>query len=59
MIQGWVVALQDMRVGDSCEVVIPYSMAYGSQDLGTIKPYSMLKFGIKLVDIPFYEIKEN
>lgn len=59
VIQGWVVALQDMRVGDSCEVVIPYSMAYGSQDLGTIKPYSMLKFGIKLVDIPFYEIKEN
>lgn len=60
VIQGWVVALQDMRVGDSCEVIIPYNLAYGSQGTGgIIKPYSMLKFNIKLVDIPFYEIKEN
>lgn len=59
IIQGWVVALEDMRVGDSCEVIIPYTMAYGSQDAGIIKPYSTLKFHIKLVDIPFYEIKED
>lgn len=58
VIQGWVVALEDMRVGDSCEVVIPYGLGYGSQGLGVIKPYSVLKFGIKLVDIPFYEIKQ-
>ena len=59
VIQGWIVALENMRVGDSCEVVMPYSMAYESQDLGTIKPYSALRFHIKLVDIPFYETKEN
>lgn len=59
VIQGWAVALEDMRVGDSCEVVIPYSMAYGAQESGVIKPYSALKFNIKLVDIPFYEIKGN
>lgn len=59
VIQGWVVALADMRVGDSCEVVVPYNMAYGAQETGgVIKPYSMLKFNIKLVDIPFYEIKK-
>ena len=59
MIQGWTVALEDMRVGDSCEVVIPYTMAYGAQSSGLIKPYSALKFHIKLVDIPFYQIKED
>lgn len=59
VIQGWIVALEDMRVGDSCEVVIPYTMAYGAQSSGIIKPYSALRFHIKLVDIPFYEIKED
>ena len=56
VIQGWTVALEDMRVGDSCEVIVPYSLGYGAQETGgVIKPYSMLKFNIKLVDIPFYE----
>lgn len=59
VIQGWTVALEDMRVGDSCEVIIPYSLAYGAQNSGLIKPYSALKFHIKLVDIPFYQIKED
>ena len=59
VIQGWIVALEDMRVGDSCEVVIPHSMAYGAQESGNIKPFSALRFHIKLVDIPFYEIKED
>ena len=58
VIQGWTVALENMRVGDSCEVVIPYTMAYGAQSSGLIKPYSALKFHIKLVDIPFYQIKD-
>ena len=59
VIQGWTVALEDMRVGDSCEVVIPHTMGYGVQESGIIKPYSALKFNIKLVDIPFYEKKES
>lgn len=60
VIQGWIVALEDMRVGDSCEIVVPYSMGYGAQETGgVIKPFSMLKFTMKLVDIPFYEIKEK
>lgn len=59
VIQGWIVALEDMRVGDSCEVVIPHSMAYGAQESGIIKPYSALRFHIKLVDIPFYETEKK
>ena len=59
VIQGWTVALEDMRVGDSCEVVIPHSMAYGAQESGIIKPYSALRFHIKLVDIPFYETEKK
>lgn len=57
VIRGWVIALEDMRVGDSCEVLIPYQQAYGAANSGVIKPYSALNFGIKLVGIPYYEAK--
>ncbi|MBD5254913.1 MAG: hypothetical protein HDS53_02365 [Barnesiella sp.] len=53
---GWKVALTDMHVGDTCEVVLPYTMGYGAAGNTSISPYSSLKFGIKLVDIPAYEI---
>lgn len=58
-IEGWSIALQQMRVGDTCEVIIPYSLGYGatmSRD-GVILPYSALRFNLKLVDIPYYEIQ--
>ena len=58
VIQGWAIALMDMRVGDSCEIVIPYQQGYGPQVQPAIPPYSTLKFNMKLVDIPFYEIKQ-
>lgn len=53
---GWQIALADMHVGDTAEVVLPYTMGYGSAGNSSIPPYSALKFGIKLVDIPAYEI---
>lgn len=56
LVNGWKVALTDMRVGDTCEVVMPYTMGYGAQGTTGINPYTTLKFGIKLVDIPAYEI---
>ena len=57
VINGWTIALTDMHVGDSCEVLIPYQYAYGETGgYNLIKPYSALKFRIKLVDIPGYEI---
>ncbi|MDE6490406.1 MAG: FKBP-type peptidyl-prolyl cis-trans isomerase, partial [Muribaculaceae bacterium] len=34
VISGWQIVLQDMRVGDTCEVVIPYSLAYGTSQSG-------------------------
>lgn len=55
VISGWSIALMNMRVGDSCEVVIPYEQAYQNIGSGSILPYSNLKFNIKLVDIPGYE----
>lgn len=57
VIPGWTIALAEMHVGDSCEVVIPYTQGYGSTSTSIIPPYSCLKFGIKLVDIPYYELK--
>ncbi len=56
VVTGWRVALTDMRVGDTCEIILPYTMGYGTTGQSTISPYSSLKFGIKLVDIPSYEI---
>ncbi|MCC8071754.1 MAG: FKBP-type peptidyl-prolyl cis-trans isomerase [Bacteroidales bacterium] len=58
-INGWQVALLNMRVGDSVRVVIPYDQAYGSSSTGSILPYSMLQFDIKLVDIYRYELPNS
>lgn len=57
VVQGWTIALSDMHVGDSCEVLIPYQFAYGSSGQGAIKPFSALQFNIKLVDVAGYEIQ--
>ena len=58
VIEGWAVALTNMHVGDSCEVIIPYNLAYGTYSRGTvIKPYSMLIFDLKLKSINNYETK--
>ena len=54
-VQGFAMALTNMVVGDSCEVIIPAYAGYGEQDRDKIPPYSALIFGIKLVDIPAYE----
>jgi len=56
-IEGWKIALTSMRVGDSIRVVIPYKLGYGSTGSGTIPPYSTLVFDIKLVDVPYYEVR--
>ena len=57
-VEGWMIALTYMHVGDSCTIVIPYQQGYGS----TIKsdlllPYSVLVFDVKLKDI--YKYKAN
>ncbi len=55
VITGWVIALTDMHVGDSCEVIVPYSVGYGANSSGAILPYSHLVYSMKLVGIPYYE----
>lgn len=59
LVPGWAVALSEMRCGDSVEVVIPYALGYGASDYSAIKPYSALRFNIRLVDIYKYETSPN
>lgn len=57
-VEGWMIALTRMHVGDSCTVIIPYHQGYGSSKMSTtLVPYSTLVFDIKLVDI--YKYKDN
>lgn len=52
VIEGWNVALTHMHVGDTCRVLVPQNVGYGSNGSGSvIKPFSALIFEIKLVDI--------
>ena len=55
VVQGWAIALPRMHIGDSCCVVLPYNVGYGSTGSSGINPYSTLKFNIKLVGIYKYE----
>ena len=57
-VEGWMIALTRMHVGDSCTVIVPYPQGYGSVKMSeNLVPYSNLVFGIKLVDI--YKYKAN
>lgn len=51
VIPGWTEALKLMPVGSKWKLYIPYNLAYGSQDRGTIKPFSNLVFEVELLDI--------
>ena len=57
-VEGWLIALTHMHVGDSCTVVIPYQQGYGStKKTDVLVPFSTLVFGMKLVDI--YKYRAN
>lgn len=57
LIEGWQMALMNMHVGDTVQVVIPYDLGYGSSQSGSVYPYSALRFNMRLVDIPYYEAR--
>ena len=57
LISGWSTAILNMCVGDSCEFILPYDVAYGESATGSILPYSNLRFNLRLVDIPYYELQ--
>ncbi len=54
-VEGWMIALTRMHVGDSCTIIIPYHQGYGSSKKGDILPFSNLVFDMKLVDINKYK----
>lgn len=51
LIEGWIVAMQHMCVGDKWEVYIPYNMGYGKFSQPGIPAYSTLIFEIELLGI--------
>ncbi len=51
VISGWTEALQLMPVGSKWILYIPQELAYGSQNMGTIQPYSPLIFEVELLGI--------
>lgn len=51
VIKGWTEALTMMPVGSKWEIYIPQDLAYGSKEVGKIKPFSALVFEVELVGI--------
>lgn len=51
LIQGWQIGLPLIQKGGSIKLIIPSSLAYGCQDVGTIPGNSILFFDIQLNDV--------
>ncbi len=51
VISGWTEALTMMPVGSKWMLYIPYDLAYGDRETGSIDPFSMLIFEVELLDI--------
>ena len=51
VIPGWTEALQLMPVGSKFKLYIPQNLGYGSQQAGSIPPFSTLIFEVELLGI--------
>ena len=51
LIEGWVIALQEMRVGDKWEIYIPSELGYGNFSQPGIPANSTLIFEIELLGV--------
>lgn len=50
-ITGWTTALQQMHVGDSWTIYIPYTLGYGITVSGEVPGYSALKYWVNLAGV--------
>lgn len=57
VIDGWQIALQNMNVGDTVQILVPYASAYGANANGEILPYSALRFNLSLTDVDYLVVK--
>lgn len=51
VIQGWDQGFAGMKVGGKRKLTIPPSLGYGSRDMGTIPPNSVLVFEVELLEV--------
>lgn len=51
VIDGWREALQLMPVGSKWKIYVPHNLAYGSEGIGVIEPYSTLIYEVELLNI--------
>ncbi len=58
-IDGWIIGLTHMHVGDSVTMIVPYQYGYGAMQRGNILPYTVLVFDLKLAGVPGYEVPVN
>ena len=51
VIPGWEVILPTMHLGDRVRAIVPFEMAYGEHQVGSVPPYSNMVYDIKLLKI--------
>jgi FKBP-type peptidyl-prolyl cis-trans isomerase len=51
VIKGWDEGLQLMAKGGKAILIIPSSIAYNDQEMGSIPPYSTLVFDLEILDV--------
>jgi FKBP-type peptidyl-prolyl cis-trans isomerase len=58
VIEGWIEGLQLMNTGAKFKFYIPYNLAYGARNSGSIPAYSPLVFEVELLEINPIEITD-
>ncbi|MFZ4797779.1 MAG: FKBP-type peptidyl-prolyl cis-trans isomerase [Bacteroidia bacterium] len=51
VIRGWDEGLRLMKTGETCRLIIPWYLAYGSHGNGPIPPFTSIIFDVQLLDI--------
>jgi FKBP-type peptidyl-prolyl cis-trans isomerase len=51
VIKGWDEGLRLMKTGETCRLIIPWYLAYGTHGNGPIPPFTSIIFDVELIDI--------